>query len=108
MEACVPLCGRPLQNEALEVRIGLALIGERGVAQETEAAVIGRTSQKNASCGHQFSQAIQSVRDQCTTDALALHPWRDRDGPEPVPVAGLVVDTNRGEGDMANQLAFSG
>ncbi len=99
---------RAHQDEALEVRIGLASIGELGVTQETKAAVVVRIAQENASSGHQFPQAIQSLADQGASDASPLHRRCDRDGAEPIPIAGLAVDPNGGKGDMANQLAVSG
>jgi len=108
MKTYVALRRRAQQDEALKIRIGLAPIGELGVTQETEAAIVVRGAQENASCGRQFPQSVQALADQGASDASPLH-WRcDGDGPEPIPIAGLAVDPNRGEGDMADQLAVSG
>lgn len=105
MEAHVPFRGRAFQYEALEVRIGLSSIGERGVVQETEAAVVVRASQENAPGGSPAAQEIQAPGDQGAADTSSLQPGRDRNRPKPVPGARLVIDTNGGEGDVANHSA---
>ncbi len=108
MIAHIPRRRIALQHAALEVSAGLAAIGQRGVADEAEASVIGGIAEHDAAFRAQRRKPVQTPADQCAADALALQLRCDGDRAEAVPAPGDPIDLHRREGGMADDASVVG
>ena len=91
----IPLRHFPPQQQPLKISARLAAIGQRGIADEAEAAVVGGIAEQDAAVGIQFREAGKSLADQRAADALALQVGCDGDRAEAVPASCDAGDLHR-------------